>query len=336
MRIKGVIGQSRAVAQLEAEASANRLAHAYMFVGPAGVGRGTCALALFAALNCERPLHGAACGQCGSCRRAAAAEHEDLIILEPPSQAASSQIKVEAVREAIRATGFAPYGGGKRLILIRRAENLNPASGNALLKTLEEPPPNNILVLTVGDAKELLPTLVSRCRKVAFKPLGSELIAEELVRRGADPETARLKAGLSSGSLGRALALDADLLRQGLSAWLEQLAGGGQALEDWAFAEELVGAHRRAGGLDRQGISQGLDLLALFYRDQAVRAAGKGELALLPGGAAGPGLAGACAGFSRVRRAQGEILANAAPELALVVMMQKLRQDASGDMQANG
>lgn len=330
--LKGVIGQQRAVAQLEAEAAAGRLAHAYMFVGPAGVGRTTTALALFQALNCEAPVDGGACGDCGSCRRAMTREHEDLIVLEPPSQAASSQIKVEEVRKAIRATGFAPFGGGYRMILIRRAENLNPASGNALLKTLEEPPPNNILVLTVGDAKELLPTLVSRCRKVAFKPLGQDIIAAELTRRGADPDTARLKAGLAGGSLGRALELEADQLREALARWLDHLAEGGQALDDWAFAEKLVGGMRRSTGLDRQGISQGLDLLALYFRDGAVRSAGRDQLALLPAGGGPPSLDQACAGFAGVRRAQGEILANAAPELALVVMMQGLRQAARRDI----
>lgn len=330
MRLSGVIGQRRAVDQLQAEADSGRLAHAYVFVGPAGVGRATTARALFRALNCQRPAEGAACGECGSCRRTAAGAHEDLIVLEPPSDAASSQIKVEAVREAIRATGFAPFAGGVRMILIRRAENLNPASGNALLKTLEEPPPGNILVLTVGDPQELLPTLVSRCRKVAFRPLPPELIAAELERRGADPAAARLKAGLAAGSLGRALALDQAELRASLEAWLGHLAAGGQALEDWGFAEDLVAAHRRPAGLDRQGISQGLDLLAVYFRDAAVRAAGREELALLPEPGGGPGLAQACAGFAGVRRAQGEILANAAPELALVVMMAGLRREAAG------
>lgn len=315
------------MAQLQDEADAGRLAHAYMFVGPAGVGRGTAAQALFMALNCERPAEGAACGACGSCRRALAWGHEDLMVLAPPSQAASSQIKVEQVREAIRATAFAPFGGGWRMVLIRRAENLNPASANALLKTLEEPPPKNILVLTVQDARELLPTLVSRCRKVSFRPLPAELIAAELTRRGEEPGAARLKAGLSGGSLGQALGLDAASMRAGLGAWLQQLAGPGQALEDWAFAEEQVGAFRGGAALDREGLCRGLDLLALHFRDAAVRAAGRAGLALTAG-SADLELDAACAGFAGVRRAQGEILANAAPELALVVMLDRLRQGA--------
>lgn len=326
MGLKGVIGQRRAVAQLEDELRAGRLAHAYMFVGPAGVGRATTARALFAAANCQSPAPDGPCGDCPSCHRLAAGTHEDFLVLAPPSEARSSQIKVEAVREAIRATGFAPFGGGSRLILIQQAEHLNPASANALLKTLEEPPPNNILVLTVGDPKELLPTLVSRCRKVSFLPLGAEEIAAELIRRGESEAGARLKAGLAGGSLGRALELNTAALQSDLERLVRQLGAGGQALEDWGFAEELVGAHRGSGGIDREGITQALDLLALYFRDAAVAAAGRGQLAWLPGPPASLNIEDACRAFARVRRAQGQILGNAAPELALVVLLAGLKE----------
>jgi DNA polymerase-3 subunit delta' len=329
MRLSGVIGQVRAKAQLEAELNSGRLAHAYLFAGPAGVGRATTAVALFAAANCQDPSGGRACGACGSCRRVAAGTHEDLMVLAPPSAARSSQIKVEAVREAIRATGFAPFAGGMRLILIKQAGHLNPASANALLKTLEEPPPNNILVLTVSDPKELLPTLVSRCRKVNFLPLTADEIEAELTRRGEAPQEARLKAGLAGGSLGRALELDTTALRRDLERFLARLEGdGGGVLEDWAFAEELVGDHRGAGGIDREGISQALDLLGLYFRDAAVRAAGRQELAWLPGDGPATGISDACAAFARVRRTQGQILGNAAPELALVVLLRELKEAA--------
>ncbi len=326
MRLTGVIGQKRAVAQLQDELGAGRLAHAYMFVGPKGVGRASTARALFAAVNCANPTDQGPCGVCPSCHRLAVGTHEDFLVLAPPGEARSSQIKVEEVREAIRATGFAPFGGGSRLILIKQAEHLNPASANALLKTLEEPPPGNILVLTVGDAKELLPTLVSRCRKVNFLPLTAEEIAAELIRRGESASDARLKAGLAGGSLGRALELNTAALQSDLERLVGQLTAGGQALEDWGFAEELVGAHRGPAGIDREGISQALDLLALYFRDAAVAAAGRENLSWLPGPPAALNIASACQAFAQVRRAQGQILANAAPELALVVLLAGLKE----------
>lgn len=329
MRIRGVLGQERALAQLEAEAAGGRLAHAYLFVGPQGCGRGSAALALFQALNCQQPGDGGPCGQCASCRRALAGQHEDLMVLAPPQDQASAQIKVEEVREMIRAISFPPFGGGTRLVLIRQAQQMNPTSANVLLKTLEEPPPGNLLVLTVQDPGEILPTLVSRCRRVNFQPLPEGLIAAELERRGLSASQAGLRAGLSGGSLGRALGLDEERLADQLKHVLEHLARPGGALEDWGLAEELVAPFRGGERLDRQGLAEVLDLLALYYRDQAVMAAGRPQAAFLAGAGLAPGgaldLERASRGFELVRQCQSQLLANAAPELAVAVLLGGLR-----------
>ncbi len=327
MRLEGLLGQERAAAQLTAEAASGRLAHAYLFVGPLGCGRGTAALALFRALNCEN-RDDPPCGVCPSCRRALAGQHEDLLILAPPNDQASAQIKVEEVREMVRALSFAPFGGGHRLVLIRQAGQLNPSSANALLKTLEEPPPRNLLVLTVQDPAEVLPTLVSRCRRVNFKPLDEGLIAAELMRRGLAPEAARLKAALSGGSLGRALELDQERLAASLRTWRERLAQPADPLADWSLAEELVAPFRGGERMDRQGLVELLDLLALYLRDCAVVAAGRPEAAFLPPelwSGAGLDLNQANRGFDLVRQAQSHILGNAAPELAIAVLLGQLR-----------
>lgn len=325
MRLDGVLGQRPALQRLSAELSAGRLAHAYLFVGPAGVGRGSTARALFLALNCRQRDRETPCGQCDSCHRFLAGTHEDFIELAPPDDAASAQIKVEAVRQVIHTLGFAPFAGGVRLVLIRSAGHLNPSSANALLKTLEEPPPDNILVLTVQDPRELLPTLVSRCRKVTFSPLPDETVQGELVRRGVDPEAARLRAAAAGGSLGRALELDEDELGRRLE-WINAALGrGGGPAEDWAFAEELVGAFRGAR-IDRQGLAQALDLMALIFRDQAVSAAGRPEMRLMAGQSPDEDLELAAERFALVRRAQERILGNAAPELAVAVLMDDLRR----------
>ncbi|MFH1035082.1 MAG: DNA polymerase III subunit [Pseudomonadota bacterium] len=331
MQLTGVIGQARALGQLEREMASGRLAHAYLFVGPIGSGRGSTALALFRALNCQDTSSGAACGLCPSCRRALAGAHEDLIVLAPPNDQASAQIKVEAVREMIRAISFAPLGGGSRLVLIRQAGQLNLGSANVLLKTLEEPPPGNILVLTVQDPGEILPTLVSRCRRVNFLPLEEGIIAGELMRQGLDQDSARLKAALSGGSLGRAQDLDQAQLSASLGRLVRHLASPLGALEDWSLAEELVAPFRGGERLDRQGLVELLDLLALYFRDCAVLAAGRPQAAFLAGGGLlppAPELARASRGFELVRACQAQVLANAAPELALTVLLQGLRQGA--------
>jgi len=328
MKLDGVLGQERARSQLEAEMASGRLAHAYLFVGPAGCGRGTTALALFRALNCRQREGGQPCGQCGPCRRALAGQHEDLLVLAPPEAQASAQIKAEEVREVIRALSFAPHGGGARLVLIREAEHLNPTSANVLLKTLEEPPPGNLIVLTVQDARGILPTLVSRCRRVNLMPLEPALIAEELVRRGVEPGSAALKAAMSGGSLGRALELDEERLAADLERMARSLESSEGSLADWAFAEELVKEFRGAV-IDRQGLAEALDLLALYLRDQAVIAAGKTESALLPRSGSGLSLQAAIRGFWLVRRTQAQILGNAAPDLAITVLLHKLKEAAA-------
>ncbi len=325
MRLRGIAGQVHAQRQLNAELGSGRLAHAYLFAGPIGTGRGTLARALFAALNCREQQAEIPCGVCDHCHRLKVGTHEDFITLAPPSGQASAQIKVEEVREVIRTLSFKPFAGSYRMVLIRRAGHLNPASSNALLKTLEEPPPHNILVLTVQDPKEILPTLVSRCRRVNFAPLDSGLIADELGRRGIEPAAARLKAAMSGGSLGRALELNETKLMEELGRLTGHLAKPGGPLEDWALAEELVGEHR-GQRIDRQGLAESLDLWAQYFRDLAVTAADRPQAALLElAGAGGIDPARASNAFSWIRKAQSQLIGNAAPELSITVLLGHLR-----------
>lgn len=345
MAFEGLLGQARVTAQLTAEMAAGKLAHAYLFCGPEGVGRATAALELFLALNCQGAADGGGlfggaaqedrphpCRHCPACQRALAWRHEELLLLQPPGEAASSQIKVEDVREAMAAMRFAPLGGATRMLLIRQAQQMNATAANALLKTLEEPPPRNIIVLTVGDPRELLPTIVSRCRKVNFAPLTEETIRQALLARGLDQAQASLRAAMGGGSLGRALCLDHEEQQRLLGRLRQALARPADALDDWALAEELVGQFRGAERIDRQGLADALDLLALDLRDQAVGALGKPELRLLPGPAAAPAATppALVAAFGRLRQAQQEILANASPELAVTVMLQEMRALAAG------
>ena len=171
--------------------------------GAAGVGKASVARALAAALNCTQPAaDGDACGACPSCRRLAAGTHPDFLVISP--EESKAQIGIEKIRELRRLTDYPPLGGGWRVVLIKPAEALtvqNDAAANALLKTLEEPPPQHLLVLTARGEADLLPTIVSRCHKLAFAPLPSALIIQELERRRSLPRSqAALVAALSGGS----------------------------------------------------------------------------------------------------------------------------------------
>jgi len=258
LRFRDILGQRRVVEYLLTALRQQRLAHAYLFLGPPGVGKETTARALAAALNCQHPQDdGEACAECPSCRRLAAGNHPDFQVIAPTSEGRQPQIRIDQIRDFRRLTAYPPVEGGWRVVLIKPAEALNQAAVNALLKTLEEPPPQHLLALTAGVEDDLPPTVVSRCHKLAFTPLPTDLIVQALLKRGLGSSPAVLLAALSGGSLGRALALDPeDLLTQrrqvltalqelplgntsGVLAWAADLAKKNQEVENFLLLAQL-------------------------------------------------------------------------------------------------
>jgi DNA polymerase III subunit delta' len=261
-----ILGQEWVVSHLKTAILRKRLAHAYLFLGPEGVGRESTARVLAAALNCQEPLEdGDACGTCASCRRLAAGTHPDFLVitLTPDAlQKLQPQIKIGQIREFRRVTAYPPYGDGWRVILIKPAEAMNEEAANALLKTLEEPPERHLLVLAAQCEADLLPTIVSRCHKLAFAPLPAAMIAGELERRRSLAlEQAQLLAALSGGSLGRALLLDPEAIlaqRRQVLTDLEALSVGSASFAlDWA--QRLA--------KNRPELDNFLSLARLWYRD---------------------------------------------------------------------
>jgi DNA polymerase-3 subunit delta' len=327
--LREILGQERVISNLKTAMAQGRLAHAYLFLGPEGVGKASVARALAGALNCAQPLEdGDACGVCPSCRRLAAGFHPDSLIIAPTSEGHQPQIKIEQIREFRRLTGYPPLEGGWRVTLIKPGEALNDASANSLLKTLEEPPPRNLLVLTAGVEADLLPTVVSRCQKLTFSPLPSWLVAQELKRRrGLDQVQAGLLAALSGGSLGRALALDPDeLLRQRrqVLADLEHLPqGSATTVLDWA--QRLTKS--------RADLDNFLLLAQLWYRDLLLfrfqaptqLLAHRDCLPDLQRQLAAAGPATWFAKLNALRAAQRHLTANLNPELTLDILGLRLQ-----------
>ena len=277
---RDILGQERVLGYLKAALGRGRLAHAYLFLGPEGVGKESVARALAAALNCaELQEDGDACGQCPSCKRLAAGTNPDFVVINPTSKGRQPQITIDQIRELRRVTAYPPVGGGWRVALIKPAETLNDAAANSLLKTLEEPPAHHLLILTAGVEANLFPTIVSRCHKLAFTPLPYSVITEELQRRGLDPSQATLMAALSGGSLGRALALEPeDLLRQRqqVLADLEALSQGNASTAlDWAQGlakkekkeTEEEGKEERKGRKKSEETDNFILFSQLWYRD---------------------------------------------------------------------
>jgi len=170
-----LIGNEAVIERLERALRSGRLAHAYLFLGPPGVGKRTAARLLAQACNCmELPAPGSPahpglkpCGTCRACRWIANGRHPDVIELEAGS-ATGQNVSIEQARELRAQVALQPTVGRRRFFLLPSAEQLSEAAANALLKTLEEPPDYATLVLAAPGPAQVLPTIRSRCQMVRF------------------------------------------------------------------------------------------------------------------------------------------------------------------------
>jgi len=257
----GVIGHDWAVALLRSSLSVGRVAHAYLFSGPPQVGKETLALALAQALNCAES--DPPCGRCPSCLRIARGIHPDVRLIA--GEGAGGSIKIEQVRALQHEAMLAPYEGRYRVFIARQMEQATPEAANSLLKTLEEPPAQVILVLTAIYSESLPLTIVSRCQHLGLRPVATPVIEKVLHDKGVTPVQAQLLARLSGGRLGWALqaATDEDLLRQRQQG-LDRLSG----LLIAGRVERLTCAHEVSA--DPAAARQLVELWTCWWRDLAL------------------------------------------------------------------
>ncbi len=199
-----------------------RLGHAYLLVGPSGVGKRMFARALAQTLLCEgRPDQSFdPCGACPACAQVRAGSHPDLI--QQGRDADSAEFKIAVMRQVIRDLGFKPDRGRYKIAIIDDADDLNEESANCFLKSLEEPPARSLLMLVGTSPDRQLATIRSRCQILRFRPLDASVVARLLVQCGAvsDPAEADRVAAISNGSLERARSLaDPDLARFRTFLW---------------------------------------------------------------------------------------------------------------------
>ncbi|HEX9006821.1 MAG TPA: DNA polymerase III subunit delta' [Bacteroidota bacterium] len=304
-----VIGQYRVKDLLLHALRSGRLPHALLFVGPEGVGKDAAALELARTIHCERGGE-EACGQCNACRRVALLEHPDVRLVVPLPRGRDEsdddgpleklpEADIRAVQEEMRRKGADPYyrvvvpranvikvnsirevrreasmttsDHRRRVTIISQAEQMQPPAQNMLLKTLEEPAGDTMLILTTAHHDQLLPTIASRCQTVRFDQLSEGELARALVERnGVAPEAAAVTARLADGSYTRAvelLAEDLPALRRDVVQFVRHALspGAGPLLDD---------IDRLADSRDRELIRRFLLLMMVWFRDAMVLANG--------------------------------------------------------------
>jgi len=246
MRFEDVRGHEHALGQLRA-AVATRPASAWLLVGPSGIGKRRVAEALASRLLCEAAAGDDACGHCRHCTRVASGTHPDLHVVTRDDD--RRDIRIDQIRSLIGWFALRPMMAARKVALIDGAQDMNEAGQNALLKTLEEPPGDAVIILTSTGLGRLLPTVRSRCRLLRLDPLPTDLVAAILEETGmAEADAARI-APRSGGSVGMALALADPALEAIRARTFEVLAGLPDAIaaDLSAFAAEIGRGDTAAG-----------------------------------------------------------------------------------------
>lgn len=223
----GLPGNDKVRRQLDQLAQDGRLHPCLLFEGAAGLGKAATARWLAQRLNCTQWPEGGPCGRCWSCRSIAKNTHPDVIEVGLHPERKTPIIAVSQTRELLRQLTLRPHSARERVVIIDPADAMNTEAANALLKTLEEPPPSTRFVLISARARALLLTVRSRSQRVRFSPVAVDELERWLGAQGVDQP--RLLAELSEGCPGLARSLadgEAERWREARDAVLHALGGG--------------------------------------------------------------------------------------------------------------
>jgi DNA polymerase III subunit delta' len=273
MGFSEILGHQRQTETLRLALAKGRLHHAYLFAGPEGVGKRTLALALAKAIHCAERVDDF-CGQCANCARIEDGNHPDVRTIEPLE--GKKEISIQQIREIEKQLNFRSFSGRKKIAVLDPATLMNLSAQTALLKTLEEPPQDSLLVLVATNTGGLLPTLRSRCLRLSFGPLQCAQLANYLAsKKGLKREEADFLAAMAMGSLGTALKIDGKEMQEKRRVWIELLSS--------LKAGDYLAATVTAEGLakDRDESLKFLEWAGSWYRDLMVHVVTRGSAGLV-------------------------------------------------------
>lgn len=265
MSFKDIKGEASAIAFLKNAVSSGRVASAYIFLGPSGCGKKLTAMNFAKLLNCSAPVEGEPCEKCAFCIKINSLTHPDVLVLE--KEAKKAEFGIDVVLEAIKSVSLKPYEARKKVYILDDADLMSEEAQNAVLKTLEEPPQDAVLILIVEDIQIIPATIRSRSQIVKFFPVPAADI-EKILRddHSVEAKDAQVLARLSLGSIGRAL-------RNSKAGFLEKRSGVIDALRTRKIFDSDFEKMKRD---DFDGY---LDIMLSWYRDILVAKAFAGKSA---------------------------------------------------------
>ena len=336
-----VVGQDRAVSLLKRSLERQVVAHAYLFVGPAHVGKMTLALNLAQALNCEAAEP--PCVECLSCQKIASAKHADVQVIGLTTDGNSTEAKpraeisIDQIRQMQHSASLPPFEGKYKVFIINGAEQLSNEAANCLLKTLEEPVGKVIFILLATNDQFLPATVISRCQRLELSPPAvTEVEAALTSRWDIESQRAKLLARLSHGRLGWALSatLDDSLLQQRTDRMQRLLDITNADYEErFSYAAELAAQFNQRRGSIQEVLALWLD----WWRDLLLIKVGCNEAitnvdleATLIDSARGYKLAQIKAFINSLQAVGQQLRQNANPQLVVEVLMLSIPKREEG------
>jgi DNA polymerase-3 subunit delta' len=342
-----IVDQESVVRRLSSINRKGNIPHALLFTGIEGVGKLKTAKVFAMACNCleeKRLSYGTTndstapspkamqitspCGECRACRKIDAELHPDIIFVRPQK----GTIKISQVRDLCHVLSMKPYEAEQRIVIISEAHAMNLEAGNALLKLLEEPPERTLLILTAPHTRNILPTIISRCQHVRFKPISQKILSSLLIDEyGIQSKEAEVLSVLANGSMNKARSLvETGWLLQ--RDWALSVLGyektDDKGLEDIGLPLAL--SERIARRKDQ--ISDILDIFMTWFRDIMIyplapeKIINKDLMGTLRDASRHMEVSTLLSKFESVQKAREMIDSNANPRLALDVLMTRLTE----------